>query len=475
MRLHDTATATVRPLELRDPGAVSMYVCGPTVYDLPHLGHGRFVLVFDVLRRYLSWTGLRVRYVSNITDIDDNIIERANREGRTEAEVAAEYEVVWYEAVDALGVLRPDADPHATAFVERMVDVVGELVDKGVAYPTGDGVYLDVGRVDGYGLLARQSLESLQTGARVQVDDQKRSGRDFALWKSAKAGEPSWPSPWGNGRPGWHTECVVMSLDLLGEGFDLHGGGQDLAFPHHENERAQAVALGREFARHWMHNGWVVVEGEKMSKSLGNFTSLSDLLQRVDGRAYRLLVLRSHYRSPLEVTPATTADATAALERLDNLSRRADEEGLGPAEPDPEALARFRAAMDDDLDTPAAVALLFDLVRRANAALDAGDGAAAELVATVREVAGAVGLVLRSDEARVDDRTAALVARRDEARAVRDWAAADAAREALVASGWVVEDTPGGTRVRRGSGPASAGVEVGARSTSADADTDVGG
>ena len=474
MRLHDTATGTVRPLELRDPGTVSMYVCGPTVYDVPHLGHGRFVLVFDVLRRYLTWKGLRVRYVSNITDVDDNIIDRANREGRTEAEVAAEFEAVWYEAIDALGVLRPDADPHATAFVARMVDVIGELLARGVAYRTGDGVYLDVGRVEGYGLLARQSLESLQSGARVQVDDQKRSGRDFALWKSAKAGEPSWPSPWGDGRPGWHTECVVMSLDLLGEGFDLHGGGQDLAFPHHENERAQAVALGRRFARHWMHNGWVVVGGEKMSKSLGNFTSLLDLLQRVDGRAYRLLVLRSHYRSPLEVTPATTADATAALERLDNLARRAAAEGLGPAEPDAEALARFRTAMDDDLDTPAAMALLFELVRRANVALDAGDGAGAELVATVEEVAHAVGLALRSDDAGLDDAAAALAARRDQARAARDWAAADAAREALVAAGWVVEDTPGGTRVRRAAGPASAGLELDAGSAAAQADTDGG-
>ncbi|MDP9005938.1 MAG: cysteine--tRNA ligase [Actinomycetota bacterium] len=449
LRLHDTATGTVRPLELREPGAVSMYVCGPTVYDVPHLGHGRFVLVFDVLRRYLTWSGYRVRYVSNITDVDDNIINRANREGRTEAEVALEYEAVWYEAVDALGVGRPDADPHATAYVERMVELIGELVDAGVAYRTDDGVYLDVGQVEGYGLLARQSLESLQAGARVEVDDQKRSGHDFALWKAAKPGEPSWASPWGDGRPGWHTECVVMSLDLLGEGFDLHGGGQDLAFPHHENERAQAVALGRQFARHWVHNGWVVVGGEKMSKSLGNFTSLTDLLERVDGRAYRLLVLRSHYRSPLEVTPATTADATAALERLDNLARRAVEGRLDDTEPDSEALARFRAAMDDDLDTPAAMALVFDLVRRANAALDAGDPrAAAPLVSAVREVTTAVGLEVRGAEVAVDDDTSALVAARDQARARKDWAAADAAREALVARGWVVEDTSAGTRVR---------------------------
>ncbi len=450
LRLHDTATGTVRPLELREPGKVSMYVCGPTVYDVPHLGHGRFVLVFDVLRRYLEWRGYEVRYVSNITDIDDKIISRAQAEGRSEAEVAREYETVWNEAVDALGVRRPDADPHATAYVGRMVELIGQLVAAGVAYSTGDGVYLGVDHVDGYGLLARQPLDTLRSGARVDVDEHKRSPLDFALWKKAKAGEPSWDSPWGPGRPGWHTECVAMALDLLGEGFDIHGGGADLAFPHHENERAQALALGRAFARHWVHNGWVVVEGEKMSKSLGNFTSLTDLLARVDSRAYRLLVLRAHYRSPLEVTPATTADATAALERLDNLARRAVEVGLADVSPDAEALARFRAAMDDDLDTPAAMALVFELNRRANVAFDAGDlEGAAPLVAALREVAQAVGLTLGGGGDDLDAATEALVTRRDRARGGGDWATADAARDELVAKGWVVEDTPTGTRVRR--------------------------
>ena len=245
LRLHDTATGTVRPLELRDPGQVSMYVCGPTVYDLPHIGHGRYSLVFDVLRRYLLFCGLDVHYVSNITDVDDNIIKRANEQGRTEPEVAAEFEARWWEAMDGLGLLRPDETPHATAYVDRMVDLVGDLVRRGVAYETSDGVYLEVEKVDGYGLLARQSLGSLRAGARVEALEEKHSPLDFALWKKAKEGEPSWPSPWGAGRPGWHTECVVMSLDLLGDGFDVHGGGQDLAFPHHENERAQAVAEGR--------------------------------------------------------------------------------------------------------------------------------------------------------------------------------------------------------------------------------------
>ncbi|MGD9798636.1 MAG: cysteine--tRNA ligase [Acidimicrobiia bacterium] len=448
IRLHDTATGQIRELATREPGKVSMYVCGITADNVPHLGHGRFALVFDVLRRYLEWTGLEVTHVSNITDVDDKIIARAEREGRTEAEVAAEFEAVWWDALDRLDVRRPTADPHATAWIAEMVEMVGELVDRGVAYETSDGVYLEVAQVDGYGLLARQPLESLRAGARVEANDEKRSPVDFAVWKKAKPGEPSWPSPWGAGRPGWHTECVVMSLGLLGEGFDIHGGGQDLAFPHHENERAQAVALGRTFATHWVHNGWVVVEGEKMSKSLGNFTTLVDLLERTDQRAYRLLVLQAHYRSPIEVTASTLERAVATLAGLDAFARSTvDLDG----EPDAERLDRFREAMDDDLDTPRAMALVFTAVRDTNAALSAGDrAAAAPLAATVRAVCAALGLELDDGTGdRVDDDTAALVSRRDAARAARDWPAADAARDELVARGWVVEDTPTGTRIHR--------------------------
>ncbi|MFM7063002.1 MAG: cysteine--tRNA ligase, partial [Actinomycetes bacterium] len=309
--LHDTARNEVRPLELRTEGAVTMYVCGPTVYGPPHLGHGRFSLVFDVLRRYLAWSGLDVTYVSNITDIDDKIINRADAESRPWQDVTAECEDLWWDAMAGIGVLRPDQVPHATEFVDRMVEMVGELVDRGHAYTTSDGVYLSVEAVEGYGLLAHQSLDDLVAGAgdRAVVGEEKRHPGDFALWKLSKPGEPSWPSPWGDGRPGWHTECVVMSLDLLCDGFDLHGGGLDLAFPHHENERAQAVALGRDFAHHWMHNGFVEVAGEKMAKSVGNFTTLTQLLESHDGRAYRVLVLQAHYRSPVEVTPATIGRA----------------------------------------------------------------------------------------------------------------------------------------------------------------------
>jgi cysteinyl-tRNA synthetase len=440
LRLFDTARGDVFPVELRDPGKVSMYVCGPTVYGPPHLGHGRFSLVFDVLRRYLEWSGFDVTYVSNITDVDDNIINRAARENVDWTDVASHWEDVWYQAMDAIGVKRPSVDPHASAFIDRMVELVGDLVDHGMAYETGDGVYFQAERIEDYGLLARQSIDSLRAGARVDTIDEKRSPVDFALWKKAKPGEPSWPSPWGNGRPGWHTECVVMSLDLLGDGFDIHGGGQDLAFPHHENERAQAVAEGHEFVRHWVHNGWVVVEGEKMSKSLGNFTDLLDFIEWGDPRAYRLLVLRSHYRAPIEVTRDSVADAGRALERLDRFAERFAADVAGA--PDEAALDRFRELMDDDLSTPAAMALLFDLVTRANADDDHAAAAAAFQICT------AVGLELKTIGGEITEDALALARERDEARKAKDWARADALRDQLQAMGYEVMDTPNGTELR---------------------------
>ena len=333
-QMFDTAEGKVVPLQTREPGKVSMYVCGPTVYGPPHLGHGRFALVFDVLRRYLEWSGLEVTYVSNITDIDDKIIER----GRTDAVIPPRSP----GAARSCGGMpwtasawRPTHDPHATAYVDPDGQLIGDLIEAGKAYETPDGVYLDVTAVPGYGLLARQSLDSLLSGARVEAIEAKRNPADFVLWKRAKPDEPTWPSPWGDGRPGWHTECVVMSLNLLGEDFDLHGGGQDLAFPHHENERAQALALGRTFARHWMHNGFVEVGGEKMSKSLGNFTNLLDLTDRHDPRAYRVLVFRSHYRSPVEVTATTISRRRAATRPPRCLRPAHDRPGGRPLTPPP--------------------------------------------------------------------------------------------------------------------------------------------
>jgi cysteinyl-tRNA synthetase len=345
-----------------------------------------------------------------------------------------------------------------------MVTLVADLVDRGVAYETSDGIYLNVEQVEGYGLLARQSLDSLRSGARVESTEEKRSPLDFALWKKAKPGEPTWDSPWGPGRPGWHTECVVMALDLLGDGFDLHGGGIDLVFPHHENERAQAVAQGRDFSHYWVHNGWVTVEGTKMSKSLDNFTTLPDFLAQHDARAYRLLVLRARYHSPIEVTPDTVVDAEKGLERLDTLARRFGMEDLlaqtsagyvvegdPPATGiEPDALLAFRVHMDNDLDTPGALAGIFDLVSAAHSSADAGDGVQGRLLATTAAVlAAALGLPLRGESSAVDEASARLVSARDEARRTKDFGRADALRDELMAIGWTVEDTPSGTAIRR--------------------------
>ncbi len=424
-----------------------MYVCGPTVYGDPHLGHGRFTVVWDVLRRYLTWRGLEVRFVSNVTDIDDKIIARAHDEDRTTGEVAAHYERVWWDTLDRLGVARPTDAPHATEYVERMVALIERLVEAQAAYIGGDGVYFAAERVEGYGLLARQSIDSLRAGARVEAnqDAGKRSPVDFALWKLAKPGEPSWPSPWGAGRPGWHTECVVMSLDLLGEDFDLHAGGLDLAFPHHENERAQAVADGRRFARHWAHNGMIVDErGDKMSKSLGNTLSLLDLLDTYDPRAFRLQVLQSHYRSPLRVGPASMAAAQVAVERLDSFAR--EFAAARQATPDPGLLDAFVASMDDDLDTPGAVAMAFEAVRQART--EKGPAGEAKAAAVFDIFERAMGLPLKYEVEGAPPEVLARAGERDAARAERDFARADAIRAELQAAGWTVEDGPDGTVIR---------------------------
>ena len=454
LHLYDTATGEVRELAMREPGTVSMYVCGPTVYGPPHLGHGRSSLVYDILRRYLEWTGLRVRHVSNITDIEDKIIERARREGRPWQDITRKCEAVWWRAMDQIGVLRPTDTPHATDYVDRMVAMIGELLERGSAYATDEGIYLSVRSVEDYGLLAHQSLDDMRSGGgerELVGAEHKNDPADFAMWKFTKPGEPSWPSPWGEGRPGWHSECVVMSLDLLGEGFDLHTGGQDLKFPHHENERAQAVALGKRFANHWMHHAFVVdAEGEKLSKSLGNFTNLLDLVDTLDPRSYRLLLLQSHYRSPISVTTEIIGAAERAIGGLDTFVRRFAASGAAPGSPRPELLDAFRARMDDDLDTAGAMAIVFDAARRGNAAIDAGDLAeAGVLAATVTELCGAVGLELRTADAVPDD-VAAQAAALDEARAAKDFATADAIRAALQADGWLVETTKQGTTVRRG-------------------------
>ena len=453
LSLYDTATQEVRPLAMRQPGHLSIYLCGPTVYGPPHLGHGRATLVYDILRRYLTWTGIQVRLVSNITDIDDKIIDRANRENRPWAEITQKCETMWFSAMAALNVEKPNDIPHATEYVDQMVAMIGELVGLQRAYATSDGVYLSITSVDDYGLLAHQKLEDMLAGGgdrEVLGASEKKHPADFALWKFTKPGEPAWPSPWGEGRPGWHSECVVMSLQLLGEGFDLHCGGADLRFPHHENERAQAVALGKTFANHWMHNGFVVdTDGEKMSKSLGNVTNLLDLVEHYDPRAYRMLLLQTHYRSPVRVGQDNIDASVKAVGSIDGFFARMSEVSTN-ATADEATLQSFRSAMNNDLDTPGATALMFDTIRKANAALDVNDDVlAGALAGAVGEMCVAFGLQVNAF-AEVSADIVEKAQQLDAARAAKDFAAADALRNELQAAGYVVETTKEGTKVRRG-------------------------
>ena len=449
VRLYDTRARAKVDLETRAPGRVSMYVCGPTVYDVPHIGHGRTVLVYDVIRRYLRWRGFDVTFVSNITDIEDKIIARAHETGATEPDLARRFEAAYWEQTDRLGVERPDHTPHATEYVDTMLERVGELVADGHAYVVpGRGVYFDVPSDPDYGALPHQRLSQLlaSAGARVEVDDAKRHPVDFALWKTAKPGEPAWDSPWGPGRPGWHIECSTMALDLLGEGFDVHGAGNDLVFPHNENERAQAEAAGHPYARHWLHSGMVEVGGEKMAKSLGNFRTLADALDMHGPRAFRLAVLQTHYRKATDLGDGELTAAASAVHRLDALARRAAAAGVDAGMGlDPETEARFRAEMDDDFGSPGAVAAIFDAVSAANQAIDEGDLArAAPLVAAVVELVGVLGVPVNTG-ADTDAEIDALVARRDAARAAGDYDTADRVRADLAARGIVLEDASQGT------------------------------
>lgn len=461
LRFTDSLTGKKVEFTPRDPGKASVYWCGPTVYDDPHLGHARSTLAFDVLVRYLRWSDYDVCAVSNITDIDDKIINRAAAEGGSEPEVAGRYEASFIGQMDRLNVAHPDLRPRATEYVDKMVEIIADLVDREMAYTTDSGVYFDVDRLDDYGALVGRSVEDLRegAGARVEVDDDKNDPLDFALWKAAKPGEPTWASPWGPGRPGWHIECVAMSLHLLGDGFDIHGGGDDLVFPHHENERAEALGCGRAFARHWVHNAMVQVDGEKMSKSLGNFTTLDDLLNTWDPRALRLLVLQTHYRRTMEVGSTTLDQSAAALARLDKFADRMAGSDLPEAEPDADIVTRFRTAMDDDLGSPQALAVIFDAVRDANRALDAeDDSTAAELHAAAIELAGVLGLELGSAAAPArdvqDDAEAAeiddLVDQRVAAKAAKNYDKADRIRDKLTARGIILEDSARGTSWHRG-------------------------
>lgn len=458
MKLFDTLAGEIVPFVPRREGEVSLYACGPTVYSHPHLGHARQAITYDVIRRYFEWSGITVHHVANITDIDDNIINRAKAEGSTEPEVAEYWKTVYDEVMSDLGVLPPHDRPHATEYVEEMVEFISVLVDNGSAYSNDSGVYLRVRSIPDYGALIHRTPDELAegAGARIEVDDNKEDPLDFALWKAAKPDEPTWNSPWGEGRPGWHIECAAMSLGILGDGFDIHGGGTDLAFPHHTNERAEAIAADRTFARYWVHNAMVNIGGEKMSKSLNNFTTVRELLDENpdNARALRLVLLQTHYRKTLEINTKVMAVARESLKGIDAMVRRADNSGIDRSSTDRDAdsLEQFRTAMDHDYGTPDAMATVFDLVRRANKAIDAGNTDATALALTAIELANVLGLAVGEVAAAGDDDAEidALVAERSEAKDVKDFALADQIRTDLQQRGITVEDTADGSVWYRG-------------------------
>jgi cysteinyl-tRNA synthetase len=441
-----------------EPGKVRMYVCGMTVYDLCHLGHARVLVVFDTVVRYMRYTGLDVTYVRNITDVDDKIINRANENGEDIFTLTERYIQAMHEDTAELGVLPPSEEPRATSSMADIIDMVQQLVDSGHAYQADNGdVYYDVSTFENYGRLSGKQLDDLRAGERVAVDEAKDDPLDFVLWKAAKPGEPSWPSPWGDGRPGWHIECSAMSTCCLGSHFDIHGGGQDLQFPHHENEIAQSeAATGERFVNLWMHNGFVRINDEKMSKSLGNFFTVREILKLYQGEEIRYFVLASHYRSPLNFSDQLLDSARAALGRLYNSLR-----GLAPA---PEVAdgdeysPRFEQAMDDDFNTPEAIAVLFDLATHINRARDQGDTAeASRLAAILKKLANVLGLLESDPEAYLkggagaddNEQIEALIQQRLQARADRNWAEADRIRDELHAMGIELEDKGGETIWRR--------------------------
>ena len=471
-----------------EPGKVRMYVCGPTVYDQIHIGNGRTFLAFDVIRRYLTYKGYEVTFAQNLTDVDDKIINRANEQGRTAAEVADEFSKAFIEQMHRLGVLDPDIRPRATREIDAMQEMIQILIDKGHAYVVDSGdVYFAVRSDDRYGVLSGRDVDQLRVGARVEENTDKRDPLDFALWKAAKPGEPSWPSPWGDGRPGWHTECCAMIHHYLGTPIDIHGGGQDLVFPHHENETAQAwCAWDDDLAKTWMHTGMLRVEGEKMSKSLGNFYTLKEVLDKYPAGAVRILMLQTHYRSPLDFSFDRLDGAVGTLERLQtcvkNLrwaAHNSAQDGelndayraLGAAIDT--AVADFTTQMDDDFNTAGGLAAIFALVTAANTYLDQAGADTSTALAlrasdAIVELADVLGIQLDRESASdlpaelvdlaraqagyegdsAEEAAEVLLQARQEARAAKNWALADAIRDGIAALGLVVEDTAAGARLR---------------------------
>jgi cysteinyl-tRNA synthetase len=464
LQIHNSLTRRKDPFQPIEPGKVRMYVCGMTVYDYCHLGHARVMVVFDVVYRYLRALGYEVTYIRNITDIDDKIIRRAAEAGEPMQALTERFIRAMHEDSEALGILPPTDEPRATAHMDEILAMIGTLIEKGLAYVADNGdIYYAVGRFPDYGKLSGKDPQDLRAGARVEVDEAKRDPLDFALWKSAKPGEPAWDSPWGAGRPGWHIECSAMSTCALGNHFDIHGGGADLQFPHHENEIAQSEgATGEPFVNVWMHNGFVRVNEEKMSKSLGNFFTVREILQRFRPEEVRYFILTSQYRSPLNYDDEHLEQARAALTRLYTALRGVPAIAPGAADASVAApfVERFHAAMDDDFNTPEALAVLFDLVREVNRIRADGPGAAAGPAAVLRRLGGILGILREDPElylrGRADDggmsdaEIESLIQARIAARTAKDWAEADRLRKLLTEAGIGLEDGPTGTAWRRG-------------------------
>jgi cysteinyl-tRNA synthetase len=461
LKIYNDLTHKKETFEPLEAGKVRMYVCGMTVYDLCHLGHARVMVVFDTVYRYLQSLGYEVTYIRNITDIDDKIIARANENGEPFMALTERFIQAMHEDADALGVLRPSDEPKATGHMGEILAMIEKLIANGHAYAAENGdVYYDVRSFPGYGKLSGKSIDDLESGARVEPGEAKRDPLDFALWKTAKPGEPAWDSPWGQGRPGWHIECSAMSCTALGDTFDIHGGGADLTFPHHENEIAQSEgATGHPFVRYWMHNGFVRINDEKMSKSLGNFFTVREILERYQAEEVRYFILTSQYRSPLNYDTEHLDNARAALTRFYTALR-----GL-PADAQPAGAetftARFQEAMDDDFNTPEALAVLFDLTREINRLRDHKAPEAAAMGGELRRLGAILGILqddaeryLRGGDIKAQDglddaAIETMIQARIDARAAKNWAEADRIRDELQAAGIILEDGAEGTRWRR--------------------------
>ncbi len=463
LKIYNTLTRKKEDFETLEPGRVRMYVCGPTVYANAHVGHAMSALVFDILRRYLEYRGYEVRHVMNFTDVDDKIIARANQSGEDPFQLAERYIQQYERNLADLNVLPATVNPRATREIEHIQKIIQELIAKGYAYPTADGdVYFRVRKDEDYGKLSRRSFDDVRGGTRVEVDEAKEDPLDFALWKSAKPGEPSWDSPWGKGRPGWHIECSAMSLHHLGEQIDIHGGGNDLIFPHHENEIAQSESLtGKPFVRYWVHNGMLQLGGEKMSKSLGNLVTIDDFLKDHEANVLRLMVLNSGYRSPLTFNDEVVEQTERALERLRSGLRPCLPGAGGAAEAAVQTLQQqaertredFIAAMDDDFNTAGALAALFELVRAINQTRDSGatDDQLRPAQDLLLELSGVLGLQLEQQDkgsAQADPFINLLVSVRSELRRQKLWAISDQIRDRLAELGVVIEDSREGSTWR---------------------------